>query len=334
MTEFLSPVARMVQGGCTLQDKKDMKTGQPVRDDQGNVIKETFIAIAIRKDDPGLMPFYNLFVQTARAEFPHLFDAQGQCTHQRFAWKIQDGDGRDQNGQSVANKPGFAGHYIFKMTTRFAPKCFHYGKYDVSQQIQNPDDVIKKGYFVRVGGTISGNGVKPQDGSNVPGLFVSQSMIELVAFGEEIQTGPDASAVFGAAPITGALPPGASQTPILPAGGAPAGGLTPPALPGMGGGVTPAALPTALPGAAVPVIGAVAPVQTAAAALPAIGAVATPAALPSLPGAGALPSLQPAGPQYAVSPAAAAQGVTLEQLLGQGHKIEALVANGYAVQVA
>lgn len=332
MTDFISPVARLVQGQPSLQVKKNQKTGLPEKDEQGNPIMESFIAIAIRKDDPQLMPFYNLFLQTAQAEFPHLF-VNGQCQHPRFAWKIQDGDGTDVNGQSVAGKPGFAGHYIFKMTTRFAPKCYHYGKYDPSQLIQNPDEVIKRGYFVRVSGSIKGNGVKPDDRSNVPGLFVSHSMIELVAFGEEIQSGPDASAVFGAQPIQGALPPGASQTPLVaPAVAGGANGLQAPALPGQ--------LPGALPAiGGAPQIGVAAPLQPAQpalGALPAIGGVAAPAALPALPGAQLAP-LQPAQqaqPQYQVTPAAAAMGATLDGLLAQGHTIESLLAAQYITRVA
>ena len=338
MTDFISPVCRLVQGQPSLQVKKNQKTGLPEKDEQGNVIMESFIAVAIRKDDPQLMPFYNLFAQTARAEFPHLFDAQGNCTHPRFAWKIQDGDGKDTNGQSVAGKPGFAGHYIFKMTTRFAPKCYHYGKYDPSQVIQNPDEVIKRGYFVRVSGSIKGNGVKPQDTSNVPGLFVSHSMIELVAFGEEIHSGPDASAVFGAQPIAGALPAGASQTPLVPPA-ASGNGLAPPALPGQGGVQQMGALP-AIGGA--PTIGGAALIVQAApqlgapavgGGLPPIGGVAAPAGLPALPGA-ALPQQAAAQPKYVVSQAAAAVGATLEGMLAAGHTIESLVAQGYAQQVA
>lgn len=312
--DFISPVCRLVQGSCTLQVKKNQKTGLPEKDDHGNVIMESFIAVAIRKDDPGLGAFYQLFAAQAQADFPHLFNAQGQCTHPKFAWKIQDGDGNDTNGQSVAGKPGFAGHYIFKMTTRYAPRCYHYGKYDVSQLIQNPDEVIKKGYFVRVSGSIKGNGVKPDDRSNVPGLFVSHNMIELVAFGEEIISGPDASAVFGAAPIAGALPPGATTTPQIAAPAA--NGLQAPALPG------------ALPGqTALPAIGAVA-------TLPVVGAVAAPAALPSLPGAtAALPALQAAQPQYRLTQGAAAMGVTLEGLQAQGHSLDSLVAQGYAEKI-
>ena len=303
-TQFISPVARVVQGSMSLQPKKDDK-GQPVLDKEtGQPVQECFMAIAVRKDDPNLAAFYQLFNAQARSSFPHLFDANGNCTHPRFAWKIQDGDGVDKNGQSVANKPGFAGHYIFKMATRYAPRCFHHGKYDPSQQIQNPDDVIKRGYYVRVSGSIDGNGVGANAGAAVPGLYVSPNLVELVAFGEEIVSGPDASAVFGGAAITTPLPPGASAAPVI---NAPAqNGLAPPPLPGAA--PAPAPAPVAAPAPAP-----------------------APVAAPPMPGAGLLPPPPAAGPQYQMQPSA--QGATREALLANGWTDDQLIAAGHMVRV-
>lgn len=324
--EYISPVGRFVQGSISLETKMDQQTGKPKLDENGQPIKEMFFALAVRKDAPGLNEFYQLFVAAARADFPHLFNAQGQCTHPQFAWKIQDGDGVDNSGKSVADKPGFAGHYIFKMGTRFLPKCFHHGKYDPTQQIQNPNEVIKRGYFVRVSGTIRGNGVTPQDRTNKPGLFVSPNLIELVAFGEEIVGGPDAAKVFGGAPAITALPPGASQTPLVGGpGAAPMGGLP-------GPGATPLQAPGAVAGG-LPGLPGTAAAPAAAGALPALpGAAVTPGALPSLPGApGALPA---PGPRYVIRPDLAAQGYSVENLKAQNWTEEALIRDGYMVLAA
>ncbi len=291
-TEFVSPIGRLVQGSMTMHQKTDMNTDKPLLDDNGQPVMENFMAIAIAKTDPGLGAFYALFVEEARKSFPHLLDSAGDITHPKFAWKIQDGDGVDTNGQSVADKPGFAGHYIFKMATRYPPRCFHAGKWDAMQQIQNPDEVIKRGYYVRVLGVISGNGVKPDNRQAVPGLFVSPNAVELVAFGEVINTGVDAAAGFGAVPL-GALPAGATTAPV---GGTPAGppGLTPP---------PPAAAPIALPGVAAP---------------PAVG-------LPGL--APPAPPAPPAAPQYTMLPSA--QGATREALHAAGWTDETLIAHGH-----
>lgn len=335
MTDFISPVGRFVQGSVVLENKKDLKTGNNVIGEDGKPVMECFIALAIAKNDPGLQAFYQLYLDTARAEFPHLFDAQGNCLNNRFAWKIQDGDGFDSNGASVADKPGFAGHYIFKMATRYAPKCFHYGKYDLSQQIQNPSEVIKRGYYIRISGKITGNGVGPQERQAVPGLFVSPDMIELIAFGQEIQTGPDPNKVFGAAPINmAALPAGASMTPILPQGGAapqggPIGGLSSPPNPGA---VGPAQIGLGAPNAAVAGGGIGGPLgQGAIASLPGASSASAGNTLAPLPGAGLGPAPQQnLGPQYTMNPSAG--GVSFDDAIRQGWTPEALVQAGHATK--
>lgn len=337
MTDFISPVMRIVQGSVVLREKKD-EDNKPVLDKEtGLPVQECFIAVAIKKDDPNLQAFYALYVETAKAAFPQLFDANGNCLHPRFAWKIQDGDGNDKNGKSVANKPGFAGHYIFKMATRFQPSCYHYGKYDPSQRIPNPADVIKPGYFVRVSGTIAGNGVGANAGQAVPGLYVSPNMIELIAYGQEIVSGPDAAATFGKAPVVGALPEGASTTPPLPTNAAPANnGL---AAPGVGTGLPGLAAPQQA-GLAAPAVGMGLPGQTqqAAAPTPSLGLPGQTGGL-ALPGQGAglgAPptgglGAPPQGPVYQMQPSA--QGATRESLHQLGWTDEQLIAGGHMIVV-
>ena len=286
--EFTTPVGRLVQGSMSLQNKTDMQTNQPKVDPAtGLPIKEIFFALAIAKNDPALPAFVATLSAAAHSEFPHLFDAAGNMTNPQFSWKIQDGDGVDNNGQSVATKPGFAGHMIFKFGTRFPVRCYHKGKYDPMQQIQNPDEVIKRGYYIRVAGMVRGNGVAPSDRQKKPGIMLSPSMVELVAYGDEIQSGPDASAVFGAAPVN-SLPPGATEAPAM---GVPAPQVPAPQVPMA----TMTAPPMGIPAMPVP----------------------PPVAIPVTP---------PAGPAYVMTPAAQgatreqliAQGWTDETLLQHG----------------
>lgn len=314
--EFVSPIMRLVQGSLSLETKNDPTTGKPKLDENGQPIKECFIALAIRKDDPNLGTFYSLFTAAAKAEFPHLFDAAGNCTHPRFAMKWQDGDGVDNSGKSVADKPGFAGHWIVKMGTRYMPKCYYEGKFDATQQIQDPNSVIKRGYFVRVAGTIRGNGVTPNDRQAVPGLFVSPNLVSFVRPGDEIVGGPDAAKTFGSAP----LPAGTvvEHTPMSPPAGGP-GGLTPPPSPGMGGPAAPAA-----PG--VPVAAPAGPAAPVAAPAGPVAPVAAPVA-PAAP----LPPPVPAGPQYQMT--ASANGVTREALIALGWTDETLIQHGHMVVV-
>jgi hypothetical protein len=302
--DIVTPVGRFVQGSLSLETKKDPGTGQPKMDAKtGLPIQECFIGLAIRKDDPALPAMFAALTATARAEFPHLFDANGNCLRADFAWKFKDGDGVGSDGKPLSTRPGFAGCYVFSCNSRFLPKAFHAGKYDAMQEIQNAKDVVKRGYYIRLSLRISGNGVTPQDRTQKPGLFLSPNLVSFEAFGEEITSGPDAQATFGAAPAVGALPPGASATPL--AGSAPMGvpqGLPPAALPPMG-------VPQGLPPAALPPMG-------------------VPQGLPPMPGA-ALPPPPAAGPVYTMT--ASAMGATREQWKAQGWTDEALVAAGHMV---
>lgn len=337
MTEFVSPVGRFVQGSLTLENKIDPQTGKPKLGEDGQPIKENFIALAVRKDDPGLPAFMQLCIAQAQADFPHLFQ-NGQMVRPDFAWKMVDGDGIGSDGKPLSDKPGFAGCIVFKMGTRYLPKCFHAGKYDPTQMIQNPSEVIKRGFYIRVAGTVRGNGVTPQDKTQKPGLFISPNLVELIAYGQEIVGGPDANKVFGGAGPVTALPAGASTTPLAPTGAVgnappmPTGGV--PGLPAVGSPVV-----GSVPGVAgVPV--------AAPAGIPATpGAVAAPVGLPAMPGvasaqvAAGMPAMPaplpvapaaPAAPVYTMT--AAAMGNTREALIAQGWTDDTMIANGLMVR--
>ena len=201
---------RLVQGSLSLTGKVD-NDGKPVMDknEPTKQVMESFIAVAIHKTDPQATYIRQLLTQVAQRDYPGITTGECTSTHPRFAFKIQDGDGTDTSGQSVAGKPGFAGHWVIKMVTRLQPKCYMQGKYQPHEQLQNPDDIIKKGHYIRVIGSIIGNGVPAQgSGSAVPGLFVSHSLVEYLAPGDEIVTGISAQDAFSKLG-TAALPVGA-----------------------------------------------------------------------------------------------------------------------------
>lgn len=238
--EFLTPVGRLVQGDPFEAQTKNMQ-GQPLVTQSGAPTQRYFVAVAFRKDDPAFPAFWQLLQGVGQASFPALGQIpppwDPRC---RFSWKLMDGDGVDDNGKPNANKEGFAGHWVVKFSSSFAPRCFHQGHYQPHEQIQDPK-LIKRGYFVRVAGTMEGNG-----NAQKPGVYVNLGMIELAGQGPEIVSGPDAAAVFGGTP--GQLPPGAQPLPMHAAAGA--GGL-PGSLPG-GGMVAGQGLPGQMPGAALP----------------------------------------------------------------------------------
>ena len=295
--DFLTPVGRLVQGNPMEAQTKNM-AGQPLVTKSGQPTQRFFCAVAFPKTDPQFPALYAKMVEAARASFPQHFNAQGQCTHPRFSMKLMDGDGIDENGKSNANKDGFKGCYVVKFQSSFAPRCFYAGKYQPHEAIQDPK-AIPRGYYVRISGTMEGN-----DDPNKPGIYVNLGMLELVGGtpADIIQSGPDASAIFGGA------------APQLPAGVAPAG-MGAPALPALG--AMPGAVP--LPGAPV----AAAPsIPFVPGATPAYAGPATtsPSSVPVVPNPGIL-----VGPQMT----AKAGTFTYQQFIASGWDDAKLRAEGY-----
>lgn len=301
MTDITTPVGRLVQGSMTPQHQKDMDTNQPLFEN-GQPVMGTFFSLAFPKVLPNGQPnaewdqFHNVLKQTAAAAWPQLFPqgAAGPCVNPRFSWKVQDGDGHDQSGNSVAGKPGFAGHWIVKFFTSYPVRCYEEGKFAAHEELQEPDKTIKRGYWVRVIGETRSNNAT---GNQVPGISLYPKLVSFVAQGEEIASGPDAQQAFGAAPV-GWRPP-ATNSPVPQPGqpAAAAGGLpTPPAV----------NVPTPAPAVNVP--------------------------MPTPPAVN-VPTPPPAAPSYQVSAALAAQNITIEMLLAQGWTHDALVANGHATKI-
>ena len=325
-TQFLTPVERLVQGDLLTPQTKDNK-GQPLivktGPNKGQPTQRLFAAIAIPKtagathwmSDPNMQAFATVIYTEAKNGYATLFNAQGQCTHPRFAWKITDGDGVDNDGKPNASKPGHAGCWIVKFSSSFAPKVIMNGAY-----INDPA-AVKRGYFVRVAGNCS-----PNTGSDVPGVYLNHEAVEFVAYGEEIRSGIDALAVFGAAPAA-QLPPGATLTPPAPAGN---GGL--PGAPQMPAPAAPAApaAPMAPPAAPqMPTMQPPAPMAAPQMPAPNHAFVSNAAGMPTMqpPAAPMAPMAPPAMPVYTPTPAA--QGFTLEQwIASSGQTSDQLVAAG------
>jgi hypothetical protein len=217
--------------GNPLTIKSGPRAGQPRT--------EWFIALAIPKTDPGWPAIQAAIHQAARVGFPNLFDAQGGCSNPDFSFKYIDGDSQvpGATGRKPCDNEGFPGHWILKFKSGFEPQCFSQG----GKEIITDPSMIKRGYYVRIAGSVTGNNSPVR-----PGVYVNLSMIELCGYGPEIKTGPDGAAVFGGSPA-GNLPPGASATPIAastaPAGATPAPGdfqATPPIPPFADGPPPPA----------------------------------------------------------------------------------------------
>ncbi len=211
--DFTTPVGRLVEGSVYEGVKTDL-SGRPLvvksGANAGQPRTDYYFALAIRKDDPAWPELYSKIYAEARNSFPSLFNAQGQCIRQDFAWKIVDGDSQqiNQNNVRPCDKEGFPGHMVLRFSSGFAPKC-----YDEEARLIPENEVvnrIRRGYFVRVYGTVKGNG-----DAQKPGIFLNHSMVQFCGYGDEIKSGPSGEQVFGAQPIY-KLPPGASATPPTP----------------------------------------------------------------------------------------------------------------------
>lgn len=201
---LLTPVGRMVQGHPFEFKDTDMK-GRPLTNKDGSPRVQYFTAIAITKTDPGWAALWAQLNEAASYGF-----ANNEQAAADFAWKYVDGDDPKQSG-----KPGFAGCHVLKFTNGFAPRV-----YDRNNAMILDEKAIKRGDFIRISGDAAGNGCAAGDGA---GLYLNVSLIQLVGYGEEIATGPDAEEVFGSVPLPATLPAGASATPVA------SGTIAPPA---------------------------------------------------------------------------------------------------------
>lgn len=333
---FLTPVGRLVQGDCFEPQTKDqqgnlrvIKTGP----NAGQPNPQFYIGVAFRKDDPAWPSFWAILDRVARATWPQFFpNPQGPCINPKFAFKVLDGDGFDTNGKPNASKEGFAGHWVVRFTTAFAPKCFHVGRYAEHERITDKN-LLRRGYYVRVAGTVKSN-ENPQN----PGLFLNFDLVELAGYGPEIVSGPDANSVFGGQPAA-ALPPGASATPLAaPPAPAAAPGAPPPAGPVGGPGAYTAPPPAAAPMAPAPAPApayppAPGPTPSPATSYPAPSAGPAPA--PIAPAPAPAPAAPPAAPPQpagkVLTPAGAASyaGATYEGYIAAGWTDDQLRAQGY-----
>lgn len=267
---FVLPEGRLVMGSPFDLQTKDHQ-GRPKEN------PNYFIGVACPKAEPATMEVVQKIYQVAMRDFPgNQFVAAGPFGHPTqpgqqapFSWKIEDGD-------TNPGKEGFAGHIIFKFT-----RGGSIGPCRVvdpaHQDILDPN-MLRRGYYVRVAGSVSGNG---QQGIQA-GVYLNMDMIMFTRQGQEIFTGPSPDQLFGA-------PTGAPMAQGMP--GAPMG-VTVPAGQPMPGGVTQPAVPMQQPGMpGVP-----------GAAAPSIYPAQQPVQQPGMPG-------QPVTPAYPSNPGQPAMGV-------------------------
>lgn len=144
----------------------------------------------------------------------------GEDQHPSFSWKITDGDSAIPNkrGKKPCEQTGYPAHWIVHISTEIPYGCYHVGKYDPIQAIQNPDE-ITCGDNARVLVDVKPNRRKDGSAAKTPGIYVNPRLLELSSKGEPIvnePSGPSASAVFGGgapAPVSTPAPAGVTPPP-------------------------------------------------------------------------------------------------------------------------
>lgn len=257
---IVTPVGRLVQGDLFKPETTDMdnnplliKTGANIGQPRVNY----FMAIAIPKTDPDWPKLEAEIYAEAATGFPNYFPAGGKGILPTFAFKIDDGDSQIPNvkGKRNCDKEGFPGHWILRFSSGFHSNVF---AQDLIQ-IVDPK-AIKRGDYIRIGGTVACNG-----NATKPGVYMNHNMVQFIGHGQEIITGPAPEDVFGTAPV--ALPPGASATPLASAP-MPQVAVVPPAVAAVQAApVLPAPLPSSQPDYSILVPPAPAPAPVVAVAV-------------------------------------------------------------------
>ena len=200
------PVGRFVSGSLTDKRITD-HNGKPQLDESKHRFE---FGIAVDKNNPALPAIFGALhaeAMTQHAGHPSV----ANFTLAGYSWKVTDGDKPNRDGNVNANT---AGHFVFWFSTSYAPNTCD------QNNVQCDPKMIERGYFVDVVFNARNNGAS----GDQAGLYLNPEWVRFIAYGEKIATGRSAEQAFGAPAPMGALPPGASATPLA---GQPAPGVAP-----------------------------------------------------------------------------------------------------------
>lgn len=324
MTIFTTPTGRLVWGDpFTAQVIVDDLTKQPRIDPAtGKPMIEYAIGVAFAKTDPEWPTFREMLKAQDRAAWPQFHGPDGEIRPGVvFADKITDGDGFNTKGVPHANKDGYAGHWVVKFASRYAP-TIHYFDHPTARWVQLVDPKgLKAGDYIRVNGSTQSN-----NSAQSPGMYRNFNMVALYGTGVAIVKGADPNETFTAPPpgavtttMVTAPPPGNGPAPVPPAAAGPSHVM----LAAAKGATYEAMIQAGWTDETLVANGMMAaPVVTAPAAAPP-PAPPAPAAPPPAPPAPAAP---PPTPVRTMLPAAG--GSTYEAMIAAGWTDATMIANG------
>lgn len=214
---FVTPVARLIHGHPMKQNTRtDDVTKQPIIGKDGQPVKDVYIGIAIPKGSEADWKDteWGNQIMMAALDAENGYDS---ATTRRpdFSFKVVNGDSDipNKNGIAPNTDPHKRGQWVLNLTTRIPYPCYHVGKYNPLDAIQDAN-AIKLGDYVRVNIVAKGN--KP---AKSPGVYLNPNLLELSRPGEAIVregSGPDAASVFGGGAPAPVTPPAAPGVPVPP----------------------------------------------------------------------------------------------------------------------
>jgi len=194
MTEILLE-GRLVSGH-PMEERPviDENTKQPKLNALQQPRKSVSVGIAIPKT-PGLdwkqEPWGQQLVAEGVASWPN-----GETNSPAFSWKVNDGDSTVPNkkGNRNCDKDGWPGHWVIFASGEIGPvRCFHTGKYQPHECIQNKAE-IKRGDYCHL------NVFVVKNTGQTPGLYVNPDFFVLDRPGVAIVGGEtDVAATMAAA---------------------------------------------------------------------------------------------------------------------------------------
>jgi len=156
-------------------------------------VTDVYLGLAIPKNgaiDWKVTPWGQQIIARGMQDWPN-----GEHGAPTFAWKVTDGDSQVPNtkNKKPCDREGWPGNWVIHCSTRFHVSCHHPGKYSPLQQIENENE-IKTGDYARLL-----VGVKGNNPSESPGIYVNPTKLELSRPGEPIvsEGGMSAEEAFG-----------------------------------------------------------------------------------------------------------------------------------------
>lgn len=182
---------------ATKQVKINPATGQPYPG-------QYFVALAVPKNDPNWPAIKAGLDAEAKAAWPQFFGTPPAglvigpelpvgCTNPKFANKIIDGDGHDDQGQPYSAKEGYAGHWVVKIASQYAPKVWSWR--NGWEETIHTGVKVKCGDYVSISGTCVSN-----QSQQSPGMYMNLGAVAFEREGPAIVSAAavDPNAAFGA----------------------------------------------------------------------------------------------------------------------------------------